>query len=106
MITNKNIPAGMINYGESSVSVTAIDYNVIREEEAKGQGLLDGISWDEYKVNNQGRTKIEVDQDLYSVVANATGIDTDRITIVAYSENVFLTGKALTYPLPMRYRLY
>ena len=89
VITNRNIPAGMINYGESSVSVTAIDYNVIREEEAKGQGLLDGISWDEYKANNQGRTKIEVDQDLYSVVANATGIDTDRITIVAYSENVF-----------------
>ena len=81
VITNKNIPAGMINYGESSVSVTAIDYNVIREEEAKGQGLLDGISWDEYKANNQGRTKIEVDQDLYSVVANATGIDTDRTAV-------------------------
>ena len=88
-ITNKTIPAGLIVYGESSISVTAIDYNVVREEDASSQGLLDGITWEEYKASNQGRTKIDVDQDLYSVVANATGISTDNITILAYRENVF-----------------
>ena len=88
-ITNKSIPAGLIVYDESSISVTAIDYNVVREEEAQNQGLLDGISWDEYKAANQGRSRIEVDQDLYSVVANATGINSENITIVAYRENVF-----------------
>lgn len=88
-ITNKSIPAGLIIYDESSIAVTAIDYNVVREEEASSQGLLDGITWDEYKASNQGRSRIDVDEDLYSVVANATGIDADNITIVAYRENVF-----------------
>lgn len=88
-ITSRTIPAGLIVYADSSISVTAVDYNVVREEDVRNQGLLDGISWDEYKVTNQGRTKIEVDEDLYSVVANATGIASENITIVAYRENVF-----------------
>lgn len=92
-ITSRNIPAGLIAYDESSISVTAIDYNVVREEEASSQGLLDGISWDEYKAANQGRTRIDVDADLYSVVANATGISPDNITIVAYRENVFFDSE-------------
>ena len=62
---------------------------MVREEDAKAQGLLDGITWEEYKLNNQGKTKIDVDQELYNVVANATGISADRITIVAYRENRF-----------------
>ena len=104
-ITSKSIPAGLIVYADSSIAVTAIDYNVVREEEASSQGLLDGISWEEYKANNQGRARIDVDPDLYSVVANATGINSENITIVAYRENVFLTVKALTYPLRMWCRL-
>ncbi len=88
-IISKTIPAGLIKYDESSLAVTAVDYNIVKEEEARDQGLLDGITWSEYKLNNQGKTKIEVDPDLYNVVANATGIDADRITIVAYRENVF-----------------
>ncbi len=88
-ITSKSIPAGLIVYADSSIAVTAIDYNVVREEEASSQGLLDGISWEEYKANNQGRSRIDVDPDLYSVVANATGINSENITIVAYRENVF-----------------
>lgn len=94
-IINKTIPAGLIKYDESSISVTAVDYNVIREEDAKSQGLLDGVSWEEYKNANQGKTKIEIDQELYSVVANATGIDADDITIVAYRENVFFDSEGL-----------
>ena len=35
-------------------SVTAVDYNLVKEEDAKEQGLLDGVSWEEYKLNNQG----------------------------------------------------
>lgn len=94
-IISKTIPAGLIKYDESSLAVTAVDYNVVKEEDAKGQGLLDGISWEEYKVANQGKTKIEIDQDLYNVVANATGISADNITIVAYRENVFFDREGI-----------
>lgn len=94
-ITSTSIPAGLIKYEESSLSVTAIDYNVVREEEARNQGLLDGVTWDEYKAANSARTRIDIDQDLYNVVAHATGIETDNITIVAYRENVFFDREGL-----------
>ena len=94
-IVSSNIPAGAINFANSAISVTAISYNVIKEEDAKNQGLLDGISWEEYKAANQERTKIEIDEDLYSVVANATRIDRENITILAYRENWFVDKEGI-----------
>ena len=82
-------PAGIIDYDNSSITVTAISYNVIREEIAQAQGLLDGTTWEEYKVANDVSVKMTVDEDFYSAVATATGIDVDSITIVAYRENLF-----------------
>ena len=76
------------------MSVAMIRYNVVREDDVKTQGLLDGITWDEYKLNNQERTKLEVDEDYFDVVAKATGINSSNIAIVAYSENLFLDSDA------------
>lgn len=81
--------AGDINYNKSSISVAAISYNIIREEEVRAQGLLDGISWEEYKLANRSRTKMEVDEDLVNIVSQASGISTGNIALVAYSENIF-----------------
>ena len=89
-ITTTETTPGMIDYGRSSLSVAMIRYNVIREEDVKSQGLLDTVTWDEYKLANQDREKLEVDEDLFDVVAKATGINADNIAIVAYSENVFM----------------
>ena len=71
---------------------------MVREEDAKTQGLLDGVTWEEYKLANKDRTKLDVDPDFYTAVANATGISTDNITLVAYSENIFFDaeGSGLT----------
>ncbi|MBD5459569.1 MAG: flagellar M-ring protein FliF [Lachnospiraceae bacterium] len=80
---------GVIKYNESGVSVSAIRYRVIKEGDAKKQGLLAGISWAEYKAMNDQAVKMEVDQDMYSAVANATGISVDRITILAYEVPIF-----------------
>lgn len=82
-------PAGIIDYKNSSITVTAISYNVIRQELAESQGLLDGTTWEEFKVVNDTSEKITVDEDFYSAVATATGIDPAKITIVAYRENLF-----------------
>lgn len=94
-ITNESRPAGAILYNTSSLSATAISYNIINEEDAERQGLLDGITWEDYKLANSERTKLEVDPELYSVVANATGISTDNITIMAFSENWFVDAEGL-----------
>ena len=62
------------------------------------QGLLDGVSWEEYKLANNERTRIELDEEFYNAAANATGIPVDNITLVAYSENLFFDaeGSAIT----------
>lgn len=88
-ITTTSTPAGLIDYSQSSLAASLIRYNVIREEDAETQGLLDGITWEEYKLANTERTKLEVDEDFYATVANATGISSENISLVAYSENVF-----------------
>ena len=94
-IEYKEIPAGTINYGGSSVAVSSVLYNVIKEEDAKEQGLLDGITWAEYQLANSEKTQLPVSDDMITLVANATGISTSNINIVAYSENVFVDSEGL-----------
>lgn len=94
--TLKQIPAGAIKYDESSLSVTLLTYNVLREEDAKSQGLLDGTTWNDYKLANQdARVKVEVDEDLYSAVSTASGIATSNITIIAYEEPYFIDKEGI-----------
>jgi len=89
-ITQTTIPAGLINYSNSSLSVAAIKYKVLKEEDAKTQGLLDGVTWDEYKLANADRTKIQTDSDLIDMVAKASGIAADNISFVSYEEPLFI----------------
>ncbi len=88
-ITTTTTPAGLIDYGQSSLTAALIKYNIVREEDVEAQGLLDGVTWEEYKLNNSERTRLDVDEEFYTAVANATGISADSISLVAYSENVF-----------------
>ncbi len=92
-ITTTTTPAGLIDYGSSSLAAALIKYNIIREEDVRTQGLLDGVTWEEYKLANTERTKIDVDEDLYATVSKATGISTENITLVAYSENLFFDAE-------------
>ena len=88
-IKNTVTPAGGINYTNSSISIAAITYREIHYEDVKRQGLLDGTTWEEYKSQNSADTKLTVDQDMYSLVANATGINENNITIIAYESPIF-----------------
>lgn len=92
-ITSKTTPAGLIDYGQSSLMASMIQYNIVREEDARTRGELEGVSWEEYKLANEGRTRMEVDEDLTAAVAHATGIPEDSISLVAYSENVFFDAE-------------
>ncbi|MDE6674804.1 MAG: flagellar M-ring protein FliF, partial [Acetatifactor sp.] len=68
---------------------TARSFDVVREEIIESQGRLDVMTWEEYKANNSAPTRMEVDDDFYDAVATATGISRDRITIIAYRQNLF-----------------
>jgi flagellar M-ring protein FliF len=95
-IENTKGATGTIVYNNSSVSVAAVKYKVVREADVRLQGLLDGISWEEYKLANNERTKLEIDDDLVSMVANATGIPSKNVTFVAYEEIQFIDDTATT----------
>lgn len=89
-IVQTTIPAGLIKYGSSSLSVAAIKYKVLKEEDAKTQGLLDGITWEEYKLANSERQKVDTDEDLVDMVAKASGISPENISFVSYEEPMFI----------------
>jgi len=94
-ITYQNIPPGLIKYDESSISVTAITYDVMKEEDAKNQGLLDGITWEEYKLANGERVPLPVDPNMVDVISKATGIAVESIAMVAYEEPLFIDKEGL-----------
>lgn len=88
-------PAGSIDYTNSSMSIAMISYREYYEEQVDDQGLLDGISWEEFKANNSADVRMTVDDEFYDMAANATGIDRERITIIAYESPVFFDKEGL-----------
>lgn len=88
-LTKTSGGSGKINYDTSSVSVVATTYVTYNEDVMKKTGQLDGTTFDEFKANNSGRIKTDVDPDFYQLVANATGFPADNISIVAYEVPVF-----------------
>ncbi len=94
-ITNKDNSAGVVNYDTSSVSLTGTSMNLIREEDVEARGELDGVTWEEYKLAHAGLEQAEVSEELYDVVAKATGFPRENIAIVAYTENIFYDKEGL-----------
>lgn len=90
-------PAGIVDYDGSSLAVTARSFNMVQEEVIERQGLLDVMTWEEYKANNSEPERIVVDDDFYDAVAMATGIPRDSISIIAYRENVFWDKEGLSF---------
>lgn len=88
-ITDTVIPPGAISYDASSVAITASHYVIYKEAELKKQGLLDGITFDEFMVQNSDMVRKEVDEELVTLVANATGIPVANISVIAYDVPIF-----------------
>ena len=88
-IIDTSIPPGSIVYDESSIAVTASHYVIYKEEDLRAQGLLDGISFDEFVAANSEKVRIDPDEELLTLVANATGIPADSISLIAYDVPIF-----------------
>ena len=88
-ITDKSTPGGAIQYASSSIAITASHYVIYKESELKQQGALDGITFDEFIASNSDMVKKDVDAEMISLVANATGIPAANISIIAYDVPIF-----------------
>lgn len=62
---------------------------IYKEAEVREQGLLDGITFKEFKLANSEMVKKTVDEEMVQLVANATGIPVANISIIAYDVPIF-----------------
>ncbi len=94
--TTENVP-GAIKYDESSISVSAINYVVMREEDYKPEDH-DNLAWADFKAANTQPMVLDVPEEMVNVVSKATGIKVENVAMAAYSEYIFFdrTGAAIT----------
>ena len=88
-LTRRKSDGGKVDFENSSVSVVATSYIVYDERALKADGTLSDMTFDEFVAQNSSRVKTTVDDEFYDMVANATGISRDNITIVAYDVPFF-----------------
>lgn len=88
-ITETEGSVGDIKYDESSITVVCSVNKIYDEDALKAQGQLDDMTFDEFAAQNSDRQKMDIDEDLLSMVANATGIPQENISIVAYEVPFF-----------------
>lgn len=86
-VTKKSI--GRVNTENSSVALVLSRYVVYDEEQMKKAGELKGTSFEAFQQENDERKPIEVDEETYALVEQATGISADRIQIQAYEVPLF-----------------
>ena len=89
-ITNETDAVGNINYDSSSITVVATHYVVYKEDTLKASGALDNMTFDEYIAANSTPVKeTNIDQDYYTMIANATGFPEANIHISVVDEPIF-----------------
>ncbi len=89
-------PSGAVNYANSSLAISMVSFREYYEQNVKDQGLLDGMSWSEFKLAHSEDVRLEVDEAFYKMAADATGISQDKITIIAYESPVFYDKEGLS----------
>lgn len=94
-IENTQIPAGRVKYENSSLAVSSTNYIIVKEDDVKKQGLLDGISWEEYKEANSARREVQITEKMLELASDASGIPVDNISIMAFEENFFVDSEGL-----------
>ena len=88
-VQNIEHEVGAVVPEESSIAIVLTKFNIIKEESLEEQGLLDDISFDQYVDQNSAVTDLELPEELTQLVAAATGIATNNITIQVKQKPVY-----------------
>ncbi|MBO4911150.1 MAG: flagellar M-ring protein FliF [Butyrivibrio sp.] len=96
-ITTKTNQPGAVKYTSSSISVTAINYVVMNEEDYNSADH-NNLTWAEFKTQNTTPSTEEVPENIVNIVSKATGIPAENVAIVASTEYMFFdkTGSSIT----------
>lgn len=87
--TTTRTPVGKVNMDNSSISVVLSRYVVYDEQDMEERGLLEDTTFAEFKAEHENPAASEVPEEMFTLVANATGIDVSRISIMAYEVPMF-----------------
>ena len=79
-----------IEYDESSLAVVALRYVIYDEDQLRADGTLDNMTFDEFMAQNNERRTAEFTDDEISLLAQATGVDAARISVMAYEVPKFV----------------
>ncbi len=80
---------GAVEREESSIGIVLTKFRKVSEESLEEQGALDNISFEDYVDQNSEVTQLEVTEEIIQLVAAATGIAENNISIIAYEKPVY-----------------
>ncbi len=89
IVTTRKEASGTIDFKNSGMSIVCVNNTVLTEEEAEERGLLDDMTWEEFKAQNSDPVPTEVQDDIKKAVATGSGIDSKDISILAYDQYTF-----------------
>ena len=85
----KTKTTGTVEIEESSMAVVATTYVVYDEASMKASGQLADTTFDEFVAANSDKVQVEVDEEYYTLLSNATGIPVESISVMAYEVPFF-----------------
>lgn len=95
--TIENIESGIGNilYENASLAVTLKTYIKYDEDTLRANGDLEGTTFEEYRaqIESQGAQRQQVDAETIDTIAKASGIDAERISVIAYQEPLFIPSE-------------
>lgn len=89
-VTNTEYEVGAVIPEKSRVSIVLTKNTDITQDQLKKSGALKGTTFDAYVLAHNGTKPLQVDNQMYALVSNATGIPTNNITITAVERTNFI----------------
>lgn len=89
-ITNEIYEIGVVEKEESYISVVATHVEEVTEEMLRENGLLEELTYEQFKLRNSEPVRKETESFLYDMVAKATGIPETNIHISTYDQYKFV----------------
>ncbi|MCQ2494965.1 MAG: hypothetical protein MJ131_00065 [Lachnospiraceae bacterium] len=86
--------SGAIDPAKSSGAFVLTKAKEITQESLERDELLAEMSFEEYVAEHSEKTRIEVEDELYQLFSDATGIPRDKISILAYEQPNFIAKPA------------
>ncbi|PKM95707.1 MAG: hypothetical protein CVU84_02570 [Firmicutes bacterium HGW-Firmicutes-1] len=97
-VTSETKNIGNIVYSDSTVTVILNKFVKYDQAILESQDALGGLTWDEFKAQNDVRTKIdELDPEIINLVKTSAKID--NVAVMAYSNPVFIEKEVEANPI-------